>query len=182
MNDNSDGYFSDSDDESHDSDFVEFENMLSSNTFDRDRIKKSFQSLKRRLSSKYIETKKKKKLENEVKLIHAKKVVKKAQPLNCSLKQFLDLLEKMLCFNALYRSSFNFVGKSQIDKDEFQQNVRKMMLMITKYVPRNKGNVWNLQKFHEILHLAKHIDDYGSPLNFDAGTGERGLKVWVKNL
>ena len=28
----------------------------------------------------------------------------------------------------------------------------------------------------------KHIDDYGSPLNFDAGAGERGLKEWAKKF
>ena len=54
--------------------------------------------------------------------------------------------------------------------------------MIRSFVPHKDGNGWKIQKFHELLHLAKHIDDYGSPLNFDAGTGERGLKEWVKQF
>ena len=55
-----------------------------------------------------------------------------------------------------------------------------MMMMIILFLPRTEGNRWKLQKFHELLHVAKHINDYGSPLNWDAGTGERGLKFWVK--
>jgi len=103
-------------------------------------------------------------------------------PLQCTRHQFLLILEKMLCFNALYRSLYNFVGKSWNEKQEFQMNVRKMMMMIKVFIPRSEGNGWKLQKFHELLHLVLHIDDYGSPLNFDAGTGERGLKEWVKKF
>ena len=106
----------------------------------------------------------------------------KTMPLQCTRLQFLVTLEKMLCFNALYRSSYNFVGKSWNDKQEFQMNVRKMMMMIKVFVPCSEGNGWKLQKFHELLHLVMHIDDYGSPLNFDTGTGERGLKDWVKKF
>ena len=56
------------------------------------------------------------------------------------------------------------------------------MMMIKCFVPRKEGNGWKLQKFHESLHLVKHIDDYGSSLNFDAGAGEWGLKEWVKHF
>ena len=94
--------------------------------------------------------------------------------------QFIDLLETILALDALCRSSFNFVHKDDAYKDCFQNNMRLLMLQIKTFVPREEGNGWNLQKFHELLHLAKNIDSYGSPLNFDAGIEEKGLKDWVK--
>ena len=107
---------------------------------------------------------------------------KTAKPLNCSVWQFLELLELLLSLNSLLRSSFSFVGKQQTDKDQFQNAMRKLMLKIVVFVPRDEGNGWQIQKFHELLHIAHGIDQYGSTLNFDAGTGERGLKEWVKQL
>jgi hypothetical protein len=35
-------------------------------------------------------------------------------------------------------------------------------------------------KIHAHLHLAGAIMDFGHPMNWDAGKGERGLKDWAK--
>lgn len=35
-------------------------------------------------------------------------------------------------------------------------------------------------KIHSHLHLPEDIQDYGHPMNWEAGKGERGLKVWAK--
>ena len=35
-------------------------------------------------------------------------------------------------------------------------------------------------KVHSHLHLARDCAEYGSPMNYDAGLGERGLKTWAK--
>ena len=54
------------------------------------------------------------------------------------------------------------------------------MEMIRHRLPRNKGNGWAIQKFHEMIHLGSDITRFGSPANYDAGGGERGLQTWAK--
>ena len=35
-------------------------------------------------------------------------------------------------------------------------------------------------KMHLHLHLSQDVADYGHPMNWDSGKGERGLKNWAK--
>eukprot|EP00978_Attheya_sp_CCMP212_P040692 scaffold225093_cov68-Attheya_sp.AAC.3 len=48
-----------------------------------------------------------------------------------------------------------------------------MMDTAKKTLPRNKGNGWDVQKYHEMFHLTHYMVRYGSPMNFDSGTGEK---------
>jgi hypothetical protein len=55
-----------------------------------------------------------------------------------------------------------------------------MKQVLTTMDRGEKTNNWNIQKFHEILHLPKQISEYGNICNTDAGFGECGLKYWAK--
>ena len=55
-----------------------------------------------------------------------------------------------------------------------------MMDMVKTVLPRKVGNGWNVQKFHEMFHLIHDMTRYGSPMNFDSGTGEKFHKFNAK--
>ena len=51
------------------------------------------------------------------------------------------------------------------------------MYLIKKVGKRSKGMGFNTQKFHQILHMADDIINYGVPLEVDTGANESGHKV-----
>jgi len=50
-----------------------------------------------------------------------------------------------------------------------------MMNRIKTYAPRQDKNGWRLQKFHDLLHIVRDIENYGSPNNVDAAPNENNL-------
>jgi hypothetical protein len=57
-----------------------------------------------------------------------------------------------------------------------------MLQHIKENFPRYTGEGWKLSKFHDLLHLSLNMRLFGSPLNWDASGGERGLKSWGKAM
>jgi hypothetical protein len=50
-----------------------------------------------------------------------------------------------------------------------------MVRKVIKYLPRNKGNGWKIQKLHELLHIVEDLVAFGSAKNFDTGIYESRL-------
>jgi len=102
----------------------------------------------------------------------------------CSLGDFLHLCEALLSFHAWYKYGapyeWSVVGGDNITEKTVLLGIRKMLALVRLYVPRKKGNGWKLQKFHDLLHLARDMARFGSPQNFDAGPGESSLRFWAK--
>lgn len=94
----------------------------------------------------------------------------------CSAYDFIALLEGLLCFHGWYK----FGTFEKADLPRYQASISKLLAMLQYYVPRKTGNGWNLQKFHDILHLPFFMGRYGHPGNFDAEVGESGLRTWAK--
>jgi hypothetical protein len=94
----------------------------------------------------------------------------------CSIRDFIALLEALLAFHGWYKfGSFRVTGLEQ-----YAASIKKMIAMLKFYVPRSKGNGWNLQKLHDLLHLPYNIARFGHPSNYDAEVGESGLRTWAK--
>lgn len=99
----------------------------------------------------------------------------------CSTKNFVQLAEMLLCFHAFYKSGKFWKVCNKNGPKKLETALRRMMLQLTSTLNRGEGTMnWNIQKIHEILHLPIQMTEYGSPSNFDAGTGESGLKLWAK--
>ena len=99
----------------------------------------------------------------------------------CSMNDFTELAEALLCFHAWYK--LGIIRKQpggKVDRSLIHASVIRMLAMVRFYMPRKKGNGWKIQKFHDILHLALDIERFGPPSNYDAGPGESGLKIWTK--
>ena len=58
--------------------------------------------------------------------------------------------------------------------------IRIMMKEIIKNAPRVDKNGWRLQKFHDLLHVVRDIDNFGSPNNVDAAPNEHNLIDFAK--
>jgi hypothetical protein len=88
------------------------------------------------------------------------------------------LVNIILGFHAHYKYGYD---NEKVDLKLVNKSTRQMIGKITKYIKRAQNTTgWNLQKIHDILHVCKDVELYGSPMNNDAGTGERGLKDWAK--
>ncbi len=99
----------------------------------------------------------------------------------CSLNDFTELAESLLCFHAWYKLGSNPLTKDgKVNTKMIQSSISRMLAMVRWFTPRKKGNGWKLQKFHDILHLAVDIERFGPPSNFDAGPHESGLRFWAK--
>ena len=107
-------------------------------------------------------------------------------------EDMLDLLERILSFHAFYKrgapfewDNCNATSDSGLynwgTKERYLRiQTRELMSMIVSRLPRQTGNGWNLQKFHELLHIPTEMSLFGSPANWDAGVCESSLKTWAK--
>jgi hypothetical protein len=113
-----------------------------------------------------------------------KKKVKAAIPLKCSYHQFIELLQEVLTFHAFYRYGdppFNH-NPSQDEIDDLQLSIRKMVARLISFCPRNTGYGWELQKLHDHFHIILDLLYFHHCSVWDAGTGERLLKTFFKEL
>jgi len=85
----------------------------------------------------------------------------------CQPKNMLEMLELLLAFHAWYKRGHPFSLKNDKEKFEMQEAIRIMMRQIKKFAPRKNKNGWNLQIFHDVLHLVRDIKYCGSPNNIE---------------
>jgi hypothetical protein len=101
--------------------------------------------------------------------------------LPCTLVELQQLLQALLCFHAWAKRSSSFdCSKNGIKRMKYA--IQIMLNQIKRYLPRVTGMGWNIQKFHDITHLPEDICRFGSPQNTDAGSGERSLKYFAKEV
>ena len=54
------------------------------------------------------------------------------------------------------------------------------MELVKKYLPRDKGNGWNISKFYELKQLVRCIEAFGSPRGYNAPRPEEHDKAHAK--
>ncbi|HEY9297419.1 MAG TPA: hypothetical protein VIQ31_13820, partial [Phormidium sp.] len=98
----------------------------------------------------------------------------------CEPTDILYLLEMLLAFYAWYKRGHPFTVGSKNNRVEMNDAIRILLRSVKEFAPRNSGNGWKLQKFHELTHLVSDIAYFGSPLNWDASPGEHSLIDFAK--
>jgi hypothetical protein len=99
----------------------------------------------------------------------------------CTITNFIEMCESLLSFHAFYKQKKYWKKDDGRAVREFEKSLRAMMRIVVTTMDRGDNTYnWNIQKFHEILHLPKQVREYGNICNTDAGFGERGLKFWAK--
>jgi len=106
-------------------------------------------------------------------------------------ESLIELLERILAFHAFYKRGNPYVwDRTEYDRSPIEEQrvkeryvriqIRELMSMIVNRLPRSCGNGWNLQKLHDLLHVAAEMTEFGSPANWDTGPCEAALKTWAK--
>lgn len=92
---------------------------------------------------------------------------------------FLEVLEAMMCFHAWYKVGFPY-NMDNYSKKQYNASICKMLDLVKTRLPRQKGNGWKLQKFHEIKHCVRDMMEFGCPANYDTGPCENALIHFAK--
>jgi hypothetical protein len=115
-----------------------------------------------------------------------------------SISDFINIFEILLSFHAWYKSTSPIKWNGYQSQQSILYSIQQMLKKIKEVLPREEGNGWKIQKFHELLHIPYDISNFGSPKNFDTGimenrlihvgkinaktTQKRGNKVFTKQL
>ena len=99
----------------------------------------------------------------------------------CGTLEFRDFLELSLCFHSWMRYSQSLPLDDRSCIDEVGYGIELLTKRFATYVYRGDGTVDSQTgKIHSQLRLIHCVDDYGCPMQWDAGKCERGLKIWAK--
>ena len=91
------------------------------------------------------------------------------------------VLEHALVFHAIVHEHHHLHAITQKDRLNFDSKVSKAVTLMTDGFYRGDNSVdMGTCKVHAHLHLSDDCREYGSPMNYDAALGERGLKFWAK--
>jgi len=94
----------------------------------------------------------------------------------CNAMDILYVLEMNLAFYApWYKRGEPFPVNDTVSITAVRNSLLILPNSIKEFTPRNHGNGWKLQQFHEIMHLSTDIYMYGSPQNYNNLPTEHGL-------
>jgi hypothetical protein len=97
------------------------------------------------------------------------------------LDGFRKVLMNALAFHSFVHYFEEIPWKKRVDGPYLHECVADFIKMYSAAVYRGDDGVdCETPKIHAHLHLAGDIIDFGHPMNWDAGKGERGLKDWAK--
>ena len=90
------------------------------------------------------------------------------------VKLFLKLFEKLLILEAWMSNTNGFwsLGNRSAYR-RTAKSISQIVDFITENFDRKSSQGWNLSKMHELLHITKLIELFGSPANFESGGCER---------
>ena len=94
---------------------------------------------------------------------------------------FRALLKQALCFHSFIHFFEEVEVEERLDNKKIQKHVRGFVKAFAETIYRGDDSIdCDTCKIHSHLHLSRDISDYGHPMNWDSGKGERGLKTWAK--
>ena len=97
------------------------------------------------------------------------------------LNIYIKVFEKLLTFLMWMSRTDGFWNLDDVvSSRRALRAIKSLMDFVTTNVPRNSGQGWNISKMHELLHVTRSIDLFGSPMNFDTGACERMHKDVAK--
>ena len=93
------------------------------------------------------------------------------------------LMEKMLGLHSLIHYFEMIPAADRGNVRAIDTYVRDVIKTFSQVVYRgDDSNDCNTGKMHSHLHLARDIEEYGGPMNYETELGERGLKTWAKTM
>jgi hypothetical protein len=97
------------------------------------------------------------------------------------LEGFRNVLMKALSFHSFVHYFEEVPSVRRADVKYIERTIQGFINDFSDCIYRGDDSVdCDTCKIHSHLHLAADIKEYGHPMNWEAGKGERGLKVWAK--
>ncbi len=87
----------------------------------------------------------------------------------------LFVLEMLLSFHAWYKCGGPYICGNSLEVLKIQKTISEMLEMVKDKIPQDICNGWELQKFHDLLHVSRVMFMFGCPQNWDASLGEHNL-------
>lgn len=87
-------------------------------------------------------------------------------------KDILYVLELMICYRSWLKLEKYWKYSDVATLHNVQEAIQKLLSQIIKYLPRSKGNNWEVTKIHEQLHVAENILLFGAHRNVHTGPQE----------
>ena len=96
---------------------------------------------------------------------------------NTTQRQFKNCMKLQLGFQK-WIHEFN----DKLEVDNAYPLVAELITMIKHYFPRKEGNGWKIPKMHALAILLHYVQKFGYASGFSGETGERFLKLIVKDM
>ena len=111
------------------------------------------------------------------------KLTPEHQKIKTTTVRFRLLCDKILSFHAWTKEPVLWPSMKHQEKCQtLQIAMFNLLEQLKTTLARNVGNGWDKQKLHEIIcRLVRQILEFGSPNNSSCQTGERALKIAVKD-
>jgi hypothetical protein len=99
----------------------------------------------------------------------------------CDVKPYVTFIELALCLHAYLHYSKDLPLETKCQPEVFDRGVREFLRLFNAHVCRGDDSVdTDTCEIHCHLHILGNMLMFGDPMQYDAATGERGLKDWAK--
>ena len=99
----------------------------------------------------------------------------KAHKGKAKIDGIISVMERLLIFEAyLLRNGAGFwaVEDKDVEEPKLKRKIAQLIRDMVRYIPREEGAGWKLQKIHEAMHIPEQITMRGPPRGFDTGANE----------
>jgi hypothetical protein len=101
----------------------------------------------------------------------------------CDVATYVDFLEISLCMQSYLHYSADLPHIIRSDLVVFERGMREFVRLFSTFFYRGDSSVdTNTCKVHAFLHCISNTYEYGDPMQYESGKGERGLKDWAKSV
>jgi hypothetical protein len=99
----------------------------------------------------------------------------------CDIHGYVEFLEISLCMHAYLHYSADLPDDARADTVIYERGMREFVRLFATLFYRGDSSVdTDTCKVHCFMHLLSNTSEYGDPMQYESGKGERGLKQWAK--
>jgi hypothetical protein len=99
----------------------------------------------------------------------------------CDIPAYVDFLEISLCMHAYLHYSPDLPDKIRSQTVIFERGMREFVRLFATFFYRGDSSVdTDTCKVHCFMHILFNTLEFGDPMQYESGKGERGLKQWAK--
>jgi hypothetical protein len=102
------------------------------------------------------------------------------EELQKKIRDWIYVFEMLACFERWCCKVAYWHRQDETGYGRAMLAIRLLMRSIFNLAPRNIGQGWQIEKFHDLLHIPLCIKHFGSPRGYDTGSAEKNHKCFAK--